>query len=94
MLAGREDEAWNCHVGFQSFHTPYIFCELYGQGENPEDDSLNLCKNCEPSVASHPPGACSSVSEEVNSAFSTLSAREVGEWNTRANAWIKAYKPE
>ena len=94
VLAGREDEAWSCHVNFQSFHNSYIFCQLYGQGENVEDVSLNLCKKCEPNIASHPPRACSSISDEVNSAFSTISAREVDEWNTRAQAWIKANKIE
>ena len=94
VLAGREDEAWNRHVGFQSFHTPYIFCELYGQGENPEDDCLNLCQECESSIVSHPPGACNFISEDVNSMVRAVSEKELGEWKTRADAWIKAYKPE
>ena len=67
---------------------------MYGQGENVKDVDLNLCRDCEPSVASHPPRACGSISDEVNSAFNTISATEVDEWNMRAQAWIKANKIE
>ena len=93
VMLGREDEAWGCYVdSLQPFHRSYLFCQLYGQSEYVKDVNLNLCIKCGPNVASHPPGACGSVSDEMNSAFNTIRATEVEEWNLLAEAWISANK--
>ena len=93
LMSGREDEAWSCYVdSLQPFHSSYLFCQLYGQSVYAKDVKLNLCNECGPNVASHPPRACSFVSDQMNNAFNTARATEAKEWNVLAGAWINANK--
>ena len=93
LLADKEVKAWNLYKGIiPAQDLAYLYCQdlLACSQINAED--LNLCGDCDASIAGHPPKTCDLVKPEVTEKFRLKRADNLVSWENQKLAFDRSPK--
>ena len=93
LLADKEVKAWKLHKGIvPAQELAYLYCQdlLACSQINAED--LNLCGDCDASIAGHPPKTCDLVKPELTKKFSLERAENEVSWKNKKLAFYRSPK--
>ena len=93
LLADKEVKAWKLHQGMiPAQELAYMYCQDLLARSQIDAKDLNLCMNCDKSIAGHPPKTCDLVKPELTEMFSRKRAENGVLFRSRVIAFDRSPK--
>ena len=93
LLAAKEEKAWKHFQNvIPTLPLAYLYCQdLLAKSQIYAED-VNLCKECDKSIAGHPPKTCGFVSQALNELFSRKRAENLNFYKNQELAFDRSPK--
>ena len=93
LLAVKEEKAWKQYQGIiPTQELAYMYCQDLLARSQIHAKDLNLCRNCDESIAGHPPKTCDFVKPELTEMFSRKRAENSVLFRSRVLAFDRSPK--